>query len=356
MNFALSPRGTGGFMGDTTIGWTSKTWNNLRGCERHSPGCQKCYAERHAGRFCGDETVTAPNPRFPFYGYATRGKNGARWTGVVNPLPCNLSEPLSWKEPSRIFVNSMSDLFHKDVPFRYIGAVFAVMAACPDHRFQTLTKRADVMLEWFTWLLAEAGDRDPCVILQQCLMEYFTDFCPHTTETHEEWCKHDIALEEVLLADWPLPNVELGVSSENQKYADERVPLLLQCPAAVHWVSVEPQLGYITLLPWLMEMEGKPRLGWCVQGGESGPGARPFDLGWARSLRDQCAATGTPWFFKQTGSNAISDNDADRPRRTHPGDAVLPTPFRWKVSGKGADQADHPVDLRVQQYPAVRNE
>ena len=288
-------------MGDTSIGWTNKSWSVTRGCERVSPGCTHCYAEKHAGRFCG--------PGLPFEGYATLGKNGARWSGVVKPLlPGNVGEALSRTVPARAVVERARELFEKDVPCPFIADVFQVMERCPRHTFQVLTKRADVMAEWFKWV-GNLGAKT-----------------------------------------WPLPNVELGVSAENQQYAAERIPLLLQCPAVTRWVSVEPQLGHVDLTPWLGEERGGfpgEGIGWVVNGGESGSGARQFDLAWARSLKEQCAEAIVPYFFKQTGSLAITDNDDDRRAC---GDMNLPHPFQWKVTGKGASQDDHPEDLRVQEY------
>jgi protein gp37 len=209
---------------------------------------------------------------------------------------------LRWRQPRRIFVNSMSDLFHEDVPDEFIDQVFAVMALCPQHTFQVLTKRAQRMRGYMTassrpaaldvalgWAVGVANRSRKCVVQPNA---------PGGVE------------------DWPLPNVWLGVSVENQQYADERIPLLLQTPAAVRFLSVEPMLGPVDLTQWTSGCrsaeghedcvacsQGKrlDGLDWVIVGGESGAGARPMHPDWARSIRDQCTAAGVPFFFKQWG-------------------------------------------------------
>lgn len=268
----------------TAIEWTDATWNPLRGCTRVSAGCQHCYAEKVAARFSG--------PGQPYEGLIHPRTRG--WNGQIKMLPHLLRQPLSWKKPRRIFVNSMSDLFHGSVPAEFIDAVFAVMAQAPHHTFQVLTKRPDRMLAYLSepWRLENI---------------------------YAQWCGTSGSPPEA--EDWPLPNVWLGVSVENQATADERIPLLLQCPAAVRWLSCEPLLGRVDLCEhlgmwWNQTMGcfegtgqqinarrfmGQKRVGWLVAGGESGHGARPMHPDWARSLRDQCAAAGVPFFFKQWG-------------------------------------------------------
>lgn len=266
-------------MGNKTgIEWTDATWNPVRGCSRVSPGCKHCYAERVAARFCG--------PGQPYEGLAFRkvtvdgyGEDHMepRWTGEVRLIPEHLADPLRWKRPRRIFVNSMSDLFHEKLSNEEIAAVFGVMAAAPQHTFQVLTKRPEGMREFFRWM--------------------------------EGWGYSDYRLDGYL-ADggaWPLPNVWLGVSVENQHYADERIPILLDTPAAIRFVSAEPLLGPVDLLysAWngaesLREMAG---IDWVIVGAESGPGARPMQEDWARSIRDQCAAAGVAFFLKQFAEN-----------------------------------------------------
>lgn len=239
-------------MSDTKIRWTEAVWNPVTGCTKVSPGCKHCYAERMAKRLAGRNGYPAAPHQFD-----------------VTLHPDKLTEPLHWKKPRRVFVNSMSDLFHAQVPDEFIENVFGTMFISPFHTFQILTKRPQRMFEFVI--------------------------------AHYE--RH--AMTGVY------PNIWLGVSCEDQKTADERIPLLLQTPAAVRFVSAEPLLGPIDLEAYLMkryvsgratyESVGNPWLDWLIVGGESGPHARPMDLEWARSLRGQCHATQTPFFFKQTG-------------------------------------------------------
>lgn len=308
-------------MSDTTIERTDVTWNCVRGCSRVSPGCGGaageggCYAERQAARFAG--------PGQAYEGLVRIGKQGPRWTGKVVLVPEKLGEPLRWRKPRRVFVNSMSDLFHEALSNEDIAAVFGVMAACPQHTFQVLTKRAKRMREWFEWIASHEEDYGP----------------PPTFVA--ETCAENMGAEiDRLEPPWPLPNVWLGVSVENQATADERIPELLACPAAVRFVSYEPALGpvrftlrglpgwdedwkYDTLAgrEWAsprddIEPGTSPRIDWVIVGGESGPGARPFDLAWARSTIAQCRAAGVRVF--------------DR---------------------KGGTIAEWPADLRVRQFP-----
>jgi protein gp37 len=296
-------------MGDSTkISWTDATWNPIRGCSRVSEGCRNCYAETLAGRFCG--------PGQPYEGLAVRRlkvisddeqRMEARWTGEVRFVAEHLADPLRWRKPRRIFVNSMSDLFHESLTNEQIAAVFGVMAASPKHTFQILTKRARRMREWFEWM-----HRDP---------QWAALRCQEAAIQHGAW----IALLDptgYAKLGWPLPNVWLGVSVENQAAADERIPELLQTPAALRFLSCEPLLGPVDIQPWtqrasrcteddpcaaclrddgvLCRMSGNlPRIDWAIAGCESGAGARPCNVEWQRSLRDQCAAAEVPFFLKQ---------------------------------------------------------
>ena len=238
-------------MGDHTgIEWTDATWNPIRGCSRVSEGCRHCYAERVAARFSG--------PGLPYEGLAVMRDGEPRWTGKTQMIWKHLEDPLRWRRPRRIFVNSMSDLFHEDLAPDWIGRIFAIMAAAPQHTFQILTKRPRRM---HGFVAGPSSDPKAANI------------------------------------GWPLPNVWLGVSAENQATADERIPLLLETPAAVRFVSAEPLLGAIDL-----DVHG-PELDWLIVGGESGPGARPMQPEWARSLRDQCVDAGVAFFFKQWGEH-----------------------------------------------------
>ncbi|SLE67253.1 bacteriophage protein gp37 [Mycobacteroides abscessus subsp. massiliense] len=260
-------------MGDKTgIEWTDATWNPVTGCDKVSPGCDHCYAGTFAERWRG-----------------TRGHYFE--TGFdVQLRPDKLDLPLRWTKPRRIFVNSMSDLFHDKVPDEYIARVFAVMALAPQHTFQLLTKRHGRMrallnsrdflqLVWDAWSVEDGPDESESL----------------GTDPAERW---------------PLPNVWLGVSAEDQKRADLRIPALLDTPAAVRFVSAEPLLGPI-------DLHGDPigkdsvfwigHLDWVIVGGESGPGARPMHPDWARSVRDQCVAAGVPFLFKQWGEWSPED-------------------------------------------------
>jgi protein gp37 len=276
-------------MAATDIEWATKVWNFVRGCRRVSPGCGGakgvggCYAEKTAYRFSGTGQ--------PYEGLVTLGTSGPRWNGVGRFVPEKLGEPLRWRAPRdgsrhRIFVNSMSDLFFEEFSNEQIAAGFGAMAACSHHDLLILTKRPRRAAEWFAWLdnlarQVEGGDGHVRICLR---LAY---------EHGLVWSKH------IVYPTWPLPGVWLGVSAENQDTYNERVPVLVhQCPAALHWVSLEPQLGPIRL-----RGTGHIPLGWVVQGGESGPGARPFHEEWARSMRIECAELGIPYFLKQLGGN-----------------------------------------------------
>jgi protein gp37 len=282
----------------TAIEWTDATWNPLRGCTRVSEGCKNCYAEIMAARFS--------KPGQWGHGLATMarvhhtGKIDHRWTGKVILVEDHLDQPLRWKKPRRIFVNSTSDLFHESVPDDWIDRIFAVMALAPQHTFQVLTKRPERARAYLS-----NPDRRRASATHAALW--------HATG---KWnMPDDISLL------WPLPNVWLGTSIEDQATADARIPHLLETPAAVRFVSAEPLLGPVDLtevahhrpdlrafviydaLRGYGGFQGNRmnRLDWVIVGGESGPGARPMHPDWARSLRDQCQAAGVAFFFKQWG-------------------------------------------------------
>lgn len=293
---------------NSNIEWTDATWNPTTGCRKVSPGCLNCYAERmsHRLRRMGR----------PEYQDATNGQG--RFTGRVATLLDRLSEPLCWRKPRRVFVNSMSDLFHKDVPFEFIAKVFGVMSLAPQHTFQILTKRSERMLEWFKWIKTqweqlgveyEDGSRDANIVLQ-----FLADA---DIGQSVSW--------EYFPQPWPLPNVWLGVSTEDQERADERIPNLLRCKAAVRFLSCEPLLGPLDLRRYLHHapcpehpsegtkaasfgcMGCSDRLQWVIAGGESGPNARPMHPDWIKSIRDQCVAARVPFFFKQWGNHFPAD-------------------------------------------------
>ena len=279
-------------MGDRTgIEWTDATWNPVTGCTKVSPGCDHCYAESIAHRFAG-------TPAYP---------NGFD----ITLRPERLTQPLRWTRPRRVFVNSMSDLFHKDVPEDFIDSVFGVMAANvahtrPTHTFQLLTKRHGRLRSYLS--APDVRQRIALAAAQR------------TDEDHADRV-HEFVLYGARM--WPLPNVWVGVSVEDQARADLRIPALLQTPAAVRFLSCEPLLAPVDLSRHLdperdcrcgvPAMEGagqhaascgcltQPEIGWVIVGGESGPGARPMQPEWARQLRDQCTAAGVPFHFKQWG-------------------------------------------------------
>lgn len=259
----------------TGIEWTDSTWNPLRGCSIHSPGCTNCYAMQVAHRFSG--------PGLPYEGLTKLTSQGPKWTGEIKLVPAMLPQPIQWQRPRKIFVNSMSDLFHDGVPDDFIDKVFGIMWAClytrngePGHIFQVLTKRPDRMRNYLSvdrsakWAHATAS------------------YCSGTDpgEIYEMVLK---------AAKSPHPRVWLGTSIENQTSADERVDFLLDTPAAVRWVSAEPLLGPIDITRWLKWID------WCVVGGESGRKARHMLSIWAQSLRDQCSDAQTAYYFKQWG-------------------------------------------------------
>lgn len=293
----------------SNIEWTDATWNVIVGCSRVSEGCRHCYAERVAAR---QERLGTPQ----YQGLTVIGSDSeARWNGTVRLVEGVLGRPLRWKRPRKIFVNAMSDLFHENVPDEWIDTIFAVMALCPQHTFQILTKRPERMLAWFASNETPEADRN----------DHVAGAAFEIRERLSEGRKLLAFTDEQCLVQpdrWPLPNVWLGVSVEDQRTADERIPLLLQTPAAVRWISAEPLLGPVDLeaieidlghglfgdvLRWHhMPYNGGvrrdyPTIDWVVAGGESGPGARPMHPDWVRSLRYQCIATDVRFNFKQWG-------------------------------------------------------
>jgi len=291
-------------MADTKIQWTDKVWNPVRGCSKVSPGCANCYAERMASRFA------RPGDGYDGLVFAKRDGRAPGWTGEARFIPEMLDAPLRWRKPSLVFVNSMSDLFHDDITNEQIAAEFGVMAACPRHTFQVLTKRPKRMTEWFEWATRDATDAGSGRFNSQaeaCRGEAI-DALQRLVSSGYHPLRSELTGYD---SRWPLPNVHLGVSVENQAAADERIQLLLQCPAAVRWVSCEPLLGAVNLDDLWGErrvyrgdtvsgfLDWEPSIDWIVCGGESGPNARPMHPDWARSLRDQCKAAGVPFWFKQ---------------------------------------------------------
>ena len=256
--------------------------------------------------------------------FAVRTPAGPRWTGRVELIPSKLDEPLRWRKPQRVFVNSMSDLFHESLSFKDISRVYGVMARAHWHTFQVLTKRPERRAEFF-----REGDR-----LDQCLGAAF-GIGP--SWRHAPSPPGDFA--------WPLPNVWEGTSIENQATADERIPLLLQTPAAKRFVSYEPALGPIDFDPWVTPcgcttVVEHRRLDWVIVGGESGPGARPFDLAWARSTIRQCREAGVACFMKQWGAHPFDSEDR---ANAH---------VASRKDRKGGNPSEWPEDLMVREFPA----
>ena len=314
----------------TEIEWTDVVWNPTTGCDRVSPGCDNCYALTMAKRLKGMgqakyQTDGDPRTSGPGFGIAEHSDT--------------LSAPLSWRKPRKVFVNSMSDLFHKGVSDEFIAEVFAVMALTPHITYQVLTKRHARMRS-----LLASGE----------YIENLYDLALRALMMDGQASDQQCSAAPALRRDRPLPNVWLGVSAENQQWADLRIPALLETPAAVRWVSAEPLLGPLDLQLWLADGWACPhcsfrhtstigatcvgckqrtwplpysRLDWVVTGGESGPGARPMDLAWAETIVKQCQASGVPVLVKQLGTVTGG--------RTH------------------HDIDTFPEGLRVRQYPEV---
>jgi protein gp37 len=269
----------------SAIEWTQATWNPVTGCDRISPGCQHCYALTLAKRLKAMGQAK----------YQTDGRPPTSGPGFgVAVHPWVLGEPLAWRMPRRIFVYSMADLFHARVPEAFIARVFAVMAATPQHTYQVLTKRPGRMARLLN------GDAFPDQVYRCAATHGLTSLT------------------------WPLSNLWLGTSVEDQQRADQRIPLLLAAPAAIRFLSCEPLLGRIDLELAICQQtapaygRGLSRttvhlgdccrnalcaadLHWIIAGGESGPGHRPVDPAWVRFLRDQATATEVAFFFKQWG-------------------------------------------------------
>jgi len=357
-------------MTSSKIEWTEHVWNTIVGCSRVSAGCDHCYAEGQVHRFGGAKTdasgaVIRPSkydrastikvgaavrPGLTFLPTAHNGSSlgkGARWTGAVWLLPDVLEAPLRRKKPTTYFVNSLADWAHESIVEseqgrRFLAAMFGVMAATPQHTYQILTKRPEQAAKWFAWF----GRLDWGLL-----------------RDHVE-----IHLDEAMIKRlrslrgpdaWPLPNVWIGASVEDQATADARIPALLEVPAAVRFLSIEPMLGPVDLLragALEHDVDGDPRVDpratvgavglvdWVICGGESGTQARPMHPGWARSLRDQCASAGVPFFFKQWGEwgvGAEAERIGDLPwfdesevDDVHQTD--VPTPVQMRKVGKSA--------------------
>ena len=317
------------------IEWTERTWNPIVGCSVTSPGCTNCYAMKMAGRL---EAMTEKSGHADQYlGTTKKVKGKTVWTGKIGVAPDAVFEqPLRRKKPTTYFVNSMGDLFHPNVPEDAIDRVFAMMALSPQHKFQILTKYPERMRDWMRAHTTEAwGDLGYSGFFQQAFdWPYFEDKYDWLDRHLNDGSNSDALCCQPSL--WP--HVALGVSVEDQKRADERIPFLLNTPAAKRFLSVEPMLGPIDLtdLPYTIDGEtipdggmsclhgaggfpdydyegqsiddawvgvyGLSKIDWVIVGGESGGDSRPMHPDWARKIRDDCAAAGVQFFFKQWGA------------------------------------------------------
>lgn len=378
------------------IEWTGQTWNAIVGCSKKSAGCKFCYAmgdspHRFASKYDRPEAIIiGSNPKHPGLTYLPTidGKSlgkGAQWTGEIRCLPWALDKPLGRQKPTTYFVNSLSDLFHEKLVGceegrRFIAAMFGVMGLCRQHTFQILTKRDP--RPWFEWLNSVTHD-DP-----SSLFKYLDDLA---------WEHPDLVIPQLQglgdrRVEWPLPNVWIGTSVEDQAAADDRIPALLDVPAAVRFLSCEPLLGEIRFDPipanmptlggrapqwdWACPLTGRgwdPQSGeysdepvfasisWAICGGESGPKARECEIGWLRSIVEQCKAAWTACFVKQIGSKPLARDEFDLGPEAHAAwdaeHAGEPFPREGWIpklrSSKGGDMDEWPEDLRVREMPDV---
>ena len=303
---------------NSKIAWTDATWNPVVGCSKVSPGCKHCYAINHVHRMAGN-----PNPKIAAANEGLTVIEGGypNWTGKVRLIPERLSIPMKRRKPTRYFVNSLSDLFHKELPDEDIDKVVSVMALCPRHTFQILTKRSERMINY--WCAAECTLRNAEVSAAAKTLS--TSIRPFALPSERIFETRRIALGEAWkIYAWPLPNVWLGVSVESRKYLS-RIDHLRQTPAAVRFLSLEPLLEDLGQL----DLTG---IDWVIVGGESGPGARPMHPDWVRSIRDQSVAAGVPFFFKQWGAYCpfpiIDDKKRDNFVDVPVGDATHHRMFR----------------------------
>lgn len=356
-------------MADTHIEWADKSWNPVTGCTKVSPGCKHCYAEGVADRFWATQypPVEVATPLWAGDGPGKTSQRPRRFTDV-QCHPDRLDQPLRWRKPRRVFVNSMSDLFHEDVPDAFIDQVFAVMALAPTHTFQILTKRAERMCTYLS---------QPDLSDQLAWTIGYMECSPARDADKAGENAHRALLV------WPLLNVWLGVSVENQVTADARVPLLLQTPAAVRFLSCEPLLGPVEIRGGLQGCgDCDPCIGgrvdqcavgshhtgalhpdgihWVIVGGESGPKARTCDVAWVRSIRDQCRASSVPCFVKQLGhrpmykhaqrGHGVSD-ETYHPHGYRHGGIAFHAGYLHLKDRKGGDISEWPEDLQVREFP-----
>ncbi len=333
------------------IEWTDASWPVTVGCDHVSEGCDHCYAATLTSGRLAHQPV-----------YAGLAENG-RFNGTVRCLPERLDWPLRWRKPRRIFVCSMADLFHEAVPDEFIVRVWVTMALAGQHTFQVLTKRHGRLRS----LLNSPAFRSA---YDARLDQELGDLTRFGTPRARDWA-------ESYRSEWPLPNVWLGVSVENQKWADTRVPALCDTPAAVRFLSCEPLIGPVDLSAWMPPGiatwrcggchrfysdpwqdhcqgcgregywcgshtgNGRPNaqpLGWVIAGGESGAGARSAPPAWFRTLRDQCGAAGVPFFFKQWGAHRwIAHSVYDEATQCWVDRGIEPQRVSKKLAGRELD-------------------
>lgn len=300
---------------NTNIEWTDCTWSITAGCTEAGPECTNCYAKIDSWRLAHN-----PNPKVsePYQNVTAKTSNNrVRWSGTIKCLPERLDWPLKWKKPRRIFVANMSDLFHSDVPFSFIDQAFAVMALCPHHQFQLLTKRSQLLLQYIT-------ERPYNLIYDQIV----------------RWGKLlQLNPANYPLVDctpsymhWPLPNVWLGISVGTQQAAEKRMPHIAELSKfskIITFVSAEPLLAYVNF-----QFERYP-VKWLILGGESGIHARLCNPNWIRSGLQQAEAFGVAKFVKQLGTVWAKESGT------------------YRLNSKGGNPEVWPFDLRIREFPLL---
>lgn len=292
----------------TDIEWADETWNPTTGCKPVSEGCRNCYAAAFAQRGLIPE----------HHGLTKLLGRRAVFNGRIKLHESRLDVPLHWAKPRRVFVDSMSDLYHGGVPTWFIDRVFATMALCPWHTFLILTKRPQRAAEYTSGGEQTAQRIARCIVARRRPTEF--------------------AIGESTALRWPLPNVWLGTSCENQATADARIPELARSAAAIRFLSCEPLLGPIRLA-----LDG---VDWLIVGGESGPAARPCHLVWIREIVYQCQSAGVPVFIKQLGRLPMQRERP--PRGDDPRSGIVPVRL---AHPKGGAMHEWPEDLWVREWP-----
>ena len=269
----------------TNIEWADRVWNPTSGCLKVSHGCKHCYADREWN------IRHRHNPNHIAYG---------RDFSDIQVHPARLAAPFAWRRPVRIFVDSISDLFQDEIPLEFVAAVFGTIALAPEHTFQILTKRPQRMRAFFEWLALEGRRTSPAAVCVMQLLRHAVALPKHVA-ARLDWPTIDAMA-------WPLPNVWLGISAENQNALDARLPELLATPAAVHWISAEPLLSALTVPA---PVPGQASVKWIVAGGESGPKARFAHPDWLRQLRDFSVQHHIPFNLKQLGEFVVPEDGAE---------------------------------------------